>query len=130
MTALVGLLLGVVVLMTEDISSAETTSDLLRILTDAFTVPGVLLMGAAGLVFASERGAFDVLGYGLHNAVGRFVPGASNLGREESFYDYLERKRDEKSKKGPSLVPCLFFTGLAFFLVSLVLLAVYFCNQG
>lgn len=128
-TALIGLALGVAVLMTEDIFSAETTLDILRILTDAFTVPGLLLMGAAGLVFGSERGAFDGVGYGLHIAVGHFVPGASSLEKPESFYDYVERKR-EKNKKGSSLAPCLFFTGLAFFLVSLVLLVVYFCNKG
>ena len=66
-----------------------------RILCDAFTVPGVLLLCVGGLSWASSHGALDGLGYVLHVTVKGLIPGKrSEILR---YKDYVEERRDKES---------------------------------
>ena len=47
-----------------------------RILCDAFTVPGLMLVLIAALVALSNEGSFDALGYAVRYTVRRLIPGA------------------------------------------------------
>ena len=47
-----------------------------RILCDAFTVPGLMLVLIAALVALSNEGSFDALGYVVRYTVRRLIPGA------------------------------------------------------
>ena len=68
-----------------------------RMLCDAFTIPGVLLILFVALVWASDLGGFYGIGfvfnYAKKSLTHFFVPGS--LGNTESYYDYIERKKSE-----------------------------------
>ena len=91
-----------------------------RFLSDAFVIPGILFMGFAGLVFLSDEGSFDGVGFALKKALKVIVPfiGLSN----ESYAEYRDRKHKKGKTKGYS---CMFFTGLAFFLVGVVFMLLF-----
>lgn len=87
------LLLAAVYLISNDFLSLGT-KDLLRILCDAFTIPGLLCVFAGLLVWGSNEGAFDGVGYVLSYAFHALIPG--NIHPRESYRDYLERKRGKR----------------------------------
>ncbi|MCI9071631.1 MAG: DUF3899 domain-containing protein [Lachnospiraceae bacterium] len=84
-----------------------------RMLSDAFLIPGLLMVLFGLLVVLSGKGALDGISYALRRAVGMLLPG-SRL-REERFFDYVERKR-EKPLRGYGF---LFVVGGIFLLVSI-----------
>ncbi len=65
-----------------------------RILCDAFTVPGLLLVMAGLLMVVSNKGAFEGLGYAVKHAVMMLIPGVHE---QERYYDYVQRKRANKA---------------------------------
>ena len=95
------------------------TSEKLRILCDAFSIPGALLILFSGLIFASNQGAFTGLLYGLRTAKDILLP---FLQQEYVRYRDYQKKRESKKIKGYSF---LFFTGAAFLTVGLVFLVLY-----
>ncbi len=66
--------------------------DQLRVLADAFTAPGMLLLLAGALVAMIRLGAMDGLGYVLSYAINALIPGRRI--KQESYADYLERKHE------------------------------------
>lgn len=102
--------------------SAETTAEKYKILCDAFSIPGLLILLLAMLVWASGQGAFTGLGY-----LGRYlrralIPGGRTKYPHETFYDYLQEK---KEKKGKTSVAFLFIVGAVFLAVGIVFLILY-----
>lgn len=83
-----------------------------RMLSDAFTVPGFLLLMLGCLIRAGNMGALDGITYAL-----RFVV----RGREESYGDFVERKR--RSGKGCGF---LFLSGGVAVAVSVVFLILFY----
>ena len=63
-----------------------------RLLCDGLTIPGVLLLCAGSLVWASNQGALDGISYGLSLAVRALIPGKS-LSPRERYGDFVARKR-------------------------------------
>ena len=92
-----------------------------RILCDALTVPGVLLLCAGGLLWASQRGALDGLSYGLTLAARGLIPG-KRLRREESYREFVARKRCTRSGGYGFLL----ITGSVTTTLSLLFLALYY----
>ena len=64
-----------------------------RILCDAFTVPGLMLVLIAALVALSNEGSFDALGYAVRYTVRRLIPGAGL--RQETYGEFVERRREQ-----------------------------------
>lgn len=66
-------------------------------LSDAFTIPGVLLILLGCLIWATDLGGFYGIGFVVNYAkksiMSFVVPGA--LGDIENFHDYVERKKAE-----------------------------------
>lgn len=91
-----------------------------KVLCDAFTVPGLLLMLFSALVFLSNHGAFAGIGYGVGRFFKMLIPFLKY--KDETYAEYKERKYGNGGIKGYS---CIFFSGLAYFLVSIALLIVY-----
>lgn len=91
-----------------------------KVLCDAFTVPGLLLMLFSALVFLSNQGAFTGIGYGLGRFFRMLIPFMKH--KDETYAEYKERKCGNGGIKGYS---CIFFSGLAYFLVAVALLIVY-----
>ena len=99
--------------------SQDDAQSKLRILCDAFCVPGLLLMLSTGLVFCRNAGAFNGLFYGLRTAKEILLPFLPY--EHMNFRQYVE-KRSEKKIKGYSF---LLITGAAFLTVGLILLVIF-----
>ena len=93
----------------------------LQILSDSFFASGILFMLVYGLLFISSEGGFIGIGFALKRAIRVFVPIYRK--NEETFAQYRERKLAKKSGRGDS---CIFFTGLFFFLISLIFLVIWY----
>ena len=92
-----------------------------RILCDAFTVPGVLMLMVGCLVALSNAGALLGLVYTLRHLASRLIPAIGH--REETYYEYLERRREKGGVRGYGF---LFLTGGAFLAVALVFFVLFY----
>lgn len=80
-----------------DLASA-TQLERYRILCDAFTVPGLLLIMVGLLIWVSSKGALDGLTYALRGLARVFIPGAGLRENIENYHDYLKRKEEKRAK--------------------------------
>ncbi len=89
----------------------------LRILSDCFLFPAILLGGTGLLSLIAREGAFDLFGYGISVAVRRIL---HPLHPPESFYEYKTEKAGSRgSWKKEDLATgtvCLCFSFLFLFL--------------
>ena len=102
-------------------SDALSTSEKMKALSDAFTVPGIMLLALGALTYASTEGMFDGISYAGKFAIRALVPGMRNNPLEK-YGDYKLAK-NEKRAKGYSF---LFFVGLAFALVGVIFTVLFF----
>ena len=103
-----------------DFSKATELTEKYRMLTDAFSIPGIILIMVGGLVFASTDGFFDMITFGLGKAKNMLIPFSKR--NNETFYDYKQRK----SKNRLSGYSFLFFTGIAYLTVGIVFLILFY----
>lgn len=120
MCAVIGGIITAVYVSGQDFSSQEL-SEKYRILCDGFTIPGFFLLSFGALVFASNEGALDGIGFIVGKAVRALIP-VGRLRDRESFYDYIQRKRANRVT-GYSF---MLWTGAVFMAVALVFLALYY----
>ncbi len=95
---------------------------LMRLLSDGFFVAGVMLLGMAGITFATNAGCFDMMGYSMRSLLGVVIPG-TRLGDPhdgESYLDYKERKSEKRKSPAP-----LLFSGAFHMSISMVMLVIY-----
>ena len=109
-----GGIISAMVLNFHGYSSAGNAVERYRILCDAFTIPGVTLIMVAALVFISNFGGFDGIGYSVKYAIKRLLPfaGISDPGK---YIDYVERRRASRIN-GYSFI---WICGLGFLAVAL-----------
>ena len=69
---------------------------LYRVLCDAFTVPGLLMLMFALLMSVSNEGALDGVGYVAAYALKMLIPGGAL--KVETYKEYLERRRANRVK--------------------------------
>jgi hypothetical protein len=93
----------------------------IQILSDGFTVAGLLLTLFAGLLFVSGEGALLGISYILRNVVLTFIP----MGRKnhETYAKYRERKLGQIKNPGDH---CILVTGLSFLLVGIVFTVIWY----
>ena len=91
------------------------------ILCDALTIPGVLLIMAAALVWVSNMGALDGLGYAVSSLKRMLIPGAGAK-MDERYADYVERKRANRVRGYGFLL----ISGCITMAVALVFMALFF----
>lgn len=120
----IGAGLALLCLSLNEYSGALEAVERYRLLADAFTVPGIVLVLVAGLVFVSTEGFFDMLSFGFKKAGEMLIPFMKHS--KESFYDYKMRKSGNRLS-GYSFI---FFTGLGFMAVAVVFLILYFQAAG
>lgn len=126
LTALGGVLTTVVFLKSRQFSMQLPAAERYRLLCDAFTVPGLLLMLSAALIALSNAGSFHGLGYLTSFALRVLIPAFGPP--DESYGDYLKRKEKKGRVKGYGF---LLQVGLVFFLPALIFLLLFYLNfQG
>ncbi len=126
-TAIAGALLAIAALRLRGFTGAEEPAEKYRLLCDAFTFPGVLLILTAALVALSNAGAFTGLGYMMSFAVRALIPGMGS-GKQETYAEYLERKEEKGRAKGYGF---LFHVGLVYFALAILFLVLFYRNfQG
>lgn len=92
---------------------AETAAERYRLLCDAFSIAGVVLVAVSALILVFNTGVFTGLTYGLRGVKDIFLP---FLQQEYVPYREYRKKKMEKKVKGYSFI---FFTGLAFLAVGI-----------
>ena len=117
-TAVIGLLMVLAIAWMGGLFTQDDLAVKYRILADAFSIPGVLLMCFAGLVWVSSDGFFDALGYAAARVGGMFIP--AYRAKHENYLTYKQRKNQERSEKERGSIGFLFFVGLGFFIIALV----------
>ena len=91
---------------------------ILGYLSNAFTVPGVLFMGVAGLVFVKRQGGFDAVSYSARYMSCWLLPQfwlnkEERSGKLKSYRDYCEdRRKKERGRRNLSL--CFLLVGAVF----------------
>ena len=97
------------------------TKQNIQLLHDAFFTAGALLMLFSGFQYVSGEGVFLSLGFIGSRVIKAFIPGPKEY---ETYAQYRERKEGSgKKSKGKH---CILLTGLFFFLLSLIFLAVWY----
>ena len=94
-TALVGLVGALLILVFKDTFAKTAAQKILADLSDAFFVPGVLLLGVGTLLFASNGGAFDMLAFGIMKLFDLFKRDLTKV-KYRTFYDYRQAQKDKK----------------------------------
>lgn len=99
----------------------DSVSVNIGILSDAFTVSGLLFTLFAGMLFVSGEGALLGIGFVLRNVVLAFIP----MGRlkHEVYADYRARKLSEAKQRKYNFV---FITGIIFLTVGIVFTVIYY----
>ena len=110
-------------LLSRDITNQKLV-DVYRLLSDAFTLPALLFLFSGLMVWLSNEGALDAVGYLVQGVIQFFIP-AGQL-KHEKYADYVARRR-EKTVTGYSF---LFVVGLICLVGSLVFTWLYFSLHG
>ena len=115
----VGAAMCLTVIYANDLAT-HTLVDKYRILTDAFSIPGIILIMVGALVYVSTEGFFDMLSYALGRFAKTLIPFSEKS--KETFLEYKTRKSQERFT-GYSF---LFFTGIAFLVVAGVFMILFY----
>ncbi len=112
----VGLLIALLVSFAKQVYWLSDPVEIQQALCDCFAVPGMLLILFGALVFCTNGGTFDMLGFGAKKFIGLFKRNKTERDRE-SFYEYRRRKQENKHSFGYLiLVGAVFLAaGLVFF---------------
>lgn len=107
----------------------STGHSFVHLLCDGFSAAGVLLAGMGGLKLVRNKGAFDMMAYGVTSVLHTAIPWTKSTnqleGREESFADYQARKTEARKPAADLLISGAFFLVLAF-----IMLAIYMATEG
>ena len=95
----------------------------IQILSDGFTVSGLLMLIYAGMMFISGEGALIGISFVLRNIVQAFTP----MGRRnhEFYAQYRERKLEEAKKSKDN---CVFVIGLVFLVIGVIFTVIWYTN--
>ncbi|MBO7397474.1 MAG: DUF3899 domain-containing protein, partial [Clostridia bacterium] len=120
-----GALITVALLIYLKPSQAENRTQLYKILCDAFTVPGLLLIFAGTMVWLSGQGAFTGIGYLFRYLTRSLIPGGRTAHPHETFYDYVQEQKEKRKATGYGF---LFFVGLFYFTIAIVFFILFYAS--
>ena len=105
-----------------DFTNPEATPlvELYRIVCDAFTIPGLILLMLGCLMSLSNIGAIDGLGYVVSIAVKMLLPGGGL--KMERYKEYLDRRRANRVRG----YGFLYLVGAGCMAVALIFMALFY----
>lgn len=92
---------------------------IIRILADAFFLPGVIFVGVALIGWIGSKGTFDIFSFSMRNLFSMFKK--ESYYKNASFYEY-RREKDENRK--PFNLPMM-VVGLAFLALGILFTVVF-----
>lgn len=114
--------LTVILILSRGIFQEEELDMVITIISDAFFIPGVLLLCVGLIVVASNEGLFLSISYGF-KVIGRTITAKKEERlMEEKYHEYYARQIQKKTKCKHFLL-----VGAGFIAVSLLFVVVYFC---
>ncbi len=119
----IGIVAALVIIWLRDFFAEADLAQKYRILADATCVPGAVLLSAAGIVWVSMDGLFDMLGYATSRVGSTLIPGAKM--NSDTFYDYKVKKREKRAEKDNTTLFSFFFVGLGFIVISVIFTVLY-----
>ncbi len=114
----VSLAIAIAVLVIKGIFSSTTVKETAMILSDSFFLGGALILVVAGLVWASDHGVSDGIGYSFSKLFS--LRKRDYEEKKESYSEYKDRKHARKSSVIEFLI-----SGLSFVLISIIFLLIY-----
>ncbi len=120
-SALVGLALSLTVAVSRGLSSSVNLAWNARYLSDGFFVAGLLMTGVGALVLVASTDFFDIFTYGFKSLLVLFTP----LKKPREHMNFFDYKQERAGRRGGKQF-FLLFTGLAFLLLALACLWVYY----
>ncbi len=112
------IVITIALLVVKGVFSATTIKETAMILSDSFFFAGAILLVVAGLVWASDNGVSDGIGYSFSKLFNLRKKDYEE--HKESYSEYKERKHTKKSSVLEFLI-----SGLSFVLISVIFLIVY-----
>lgn len=110
-----------------DLFAIRDAGVILGLLSNAFVIPGVLLIGLSALIFVKRQGGFDGMTYSARYMSSWLLPQfwlnkEERSGRLMSYRDYCaDRRRRERERQ--SFGRCFFLVGIVFALLGALCLA-------
>ena len=111
------------ILVSKEILQADQTVDRLRILCDAFFVPGILLTCFGALIEIANSGFFHVFSYSANLFKDRFTREKKFRKTYHDYFEYVMVKQDEK--KAPTAF--ILHTGLLYIFIAAIFNIGFFC---
>lgn len=109
-----------VLILVERGAFVKSGQDLMKDLSDAFFVPGIVMLCFGVLVFATNGGTFDMLAFGVIKMFDLFKKDLTKV-KYRTFYDY-RKAQNEKKRSFLHLI----IIGAGFLIVGVVFLIVYY----
>ncbi|MBQ8496008.1 MAG: DUF3899 domain-containing protein [Clostridia bacterium] len=107
-----------------DVFSQTEALTVVKIVSDSFTLPGVLFIGISLLGWVSSKGAFDIFGFSFQGLLNLWKK--ESYQKQETFYDYRVKK-DENRK--PFNLP-MFLTGTAFLVLGIIMTVIFLIMES
>ena len=121
-TAAVAFGMGVLIALGRGIFQEDEIDMVITIISDAFFIPGVLLICVGLIVYASNEGLFLTISYGFKTIGRTFTAKKDEKLMDEKYHEYYARQIQKKAKCKHFLI-----IGLIFVVLSLVFVGIYFC---
>ena len=116
----VAMILFVICASVWDLYGQTETAQIMRIVADCCTIPGVLYVGIALIGWVGSKGTFDIFGYSV-GGLFRLLRRDAYEQRAETFYDYRVKKDENRKPFNWAML----FVGLGFLLLSVVFCMVF-----
>ncbi len=117
-TVAIGLAVVIVFAYGMGLFNFESPAECIRILSDAFAVPGIMMVAAAVLIWISSKGGYDAITFGFSYVKKMFTPKAK---LNESYYDYKMSREPKRLKTKFSVL----WVGLVFIGIAFILTVIY-----
>ena len=120
-TTAVAAVLAILLILSRGIFQEKELDMIITTISDAFFIPGVLLICVGLIVYASNEGLFLSISYGF-KVIGRTITAKKDERlMDEKYHEYYARQIEKKAKCKHFLI-----VGAAFIVISLLFVGIYF----
>lgn len=115
------LVMTIIIMVIKNVTNQETFEDVLVVLVDAFTVPGIIFICFGLLILCANGGTFDMLVYGCQTALSVFKKDPRDR-KYRTFREYREAKASN-----PKSFSSFIISGAIFLAIGIIFFIIYKC---